>query len=389
MLYWVIKDIHDDPELQLQLIVTGMHLSPEFGLTVNALINDGFPIAEKVDMLLSSNTAESIAISMGIGMIGFAKAFQRLRPDIIVVLGDRFEIFSAVSAAVPFNIPIAHIHGGEGTEGTMDELYRHAITKMSHLHFTAAAEYRRRVIQMGECPENVFCFGAPGLDSITRLPLLTKNDLIRELEIPENMLIGVMTYHSSTHEKVSLKTQMKEILSALERFQEIFWVLTYPNADTGGKEIVEAMKKYEKRNINKSKIFISLGQIKYLSLLKHADIMVGNSSSGIIEAPSFMLPVVNIGDRQRGRIKAKNIIDVPKYQEIQIVRAIQKAKSVAFKKSLAGMINPYGQSGNASKRIVETLKNINKRDVFIKKNFFNIAFEERKRSRREKWIIND
>ncbi len=369
LLYWIIKDIHDDPKLQLQLIVTGMHLSPEFGLTVNAIKNDGFPIAEKVDMLLSSNTVESISVSMGIGMIGFAKAFQRLRPDIIVVLGDRFEIFSAVAAAVPFNVPIAHIHGGEGTEGTMDELYRHAITKMSHLHFTAAAEYKKRVIQMGEKPENVYCFGAPGLDNIIRLPLLTKNDLIKELALPANMPIGIMTYHPSTHEKVSVKTQMKEILGALERFPEIFWVLTYPNADTGGKEIVEAMKKYQKRNVNKAKIFVSLGQIKYLSVLKYADIMVGNSSSGIIEAPAFELPVVNIGDRQRGRIKAKNVINISECKKERIVSAIKKGLSLRFRDSLKGMKNPYGDEPT-SNRIVQMLKTLQINNELLKKHFY-------------------
>lgn len=376
LMYWIIKDIHDNPGLQLQLIVTGMHLSPEFGLTVNVIEGDGFPIAEKVDMLLSSNTAGSIAVSMGLGMIGFAKAFERLRPDIIVVLGDRFEIFSAVCAAIPLNIPVAHIHGGEGTEGTMDELYRHAITKMSHLHFTSAAEYRKRVIQMGERPETVFCFGAPGLDSIARPPLLTKRDLIKQLEIPGDMGIGVVTYHPSTLEEFSLEEQTKEILSALESFPTIFWVLTYPNADTGGKLIIKTMKIFVKNNVQKARIFVSLGQIRYLSLLKHADVMVGNSSSGLIEAPTFKLPVVNIGDRQRGRIKAKNIIDVVECQEGQLVPAIQKALSAEFRKSLMGMKNPYGQDGCASQKIVETLKCFNKRDAFLKKSFFDITFRE-------------
>jgi GDP/UDP-N,N'-diacetylbacillosamine 2-epimerase (hydrolysing) len=376
LLYWIIKDIHDDVDLQLQLVVTGMHLSPEFGLTVNVIEHDGFPVTEKVDMLLSSNTAGSVAVSMGLGVIGFAKVFERLRPDIVVVLGDRFEIFSAVCAAVPLNIPVAHIHGGERTEGTMDELYRHAITKMSHLHFTSTAEYRNRVIQMGERPENVFCYGAPGLDNIARLPLLTKKDLISELEIPENMRIGVVTYHPSTLEKVSLKEQTEEMLGALENFPIIFWVLTYSNADTGGKLIVETMKKFVKNNTHKAKIFVSLGQIRYISLLKYAAVMVGNSSSGMIEAPAFKLPVVNIGDRQRGRIKAKNIINVVQCDKVQLTRAIQKALSAEFRKTLAGMKNPYVRDGNASKQIVETLKCFNKKDTFMKKKFFDVRFKE-------------
>jgi UDP-hydrolysing UDP-N-acetyl-D-glucosamine 2-epimerase len=376
LLYWIIKDIHDDPGLQLQLIVTGMHLSPEFGLTVNVIEGDGFPVAEKVDMLLSSNTAGSVAVSMGLGMIGFAKAFERLEPDVVVALGDRFEVFSAVCAAIPLNIPVAHIHGGEGTEGTMDELYRHAITKMSHLHFTSTAEYRKRVIQMGERPEHVFCFGAPGLDSIARLPLLAKDYLIKELGIPEGMRIGVVTYHPSTLEDVSLKDQTEEVLSALENFPTVFWVLTYSNADTGGKLIIETMKKFTRNKAHKTKMFASLGQIRYLSLLKYADVMVGNSSSGMIEAPAFKLPVVNIGERQRGRIRAKNIIDVNKCQKARLIRAIRKALSVEFRKSLMRMKNPYAQDGNASKKIVETLKSFNKKDVIMTKSFFNITFKE-------------
>ena len=239
LLYWIIKGIHKDPELELQLIVTGMHLSPEFGLTVREIAKDRFPIAERVEMLLSSDTETAIATSMGLGMIGFAKAYERLKPDILVVLGDRFEILYAVAAAVPFRIPVAHIHGGEVTEGVMDELFRHAITKMSHLHFTATEKYKKRVVQMGEDPKNVFCFGAPGLDNIHRLKLLDIKKLSDELEIPGSAKIGIVTFHPVTLEKGTSESQISELLQALKNFVEIYWVFTLPNADTGGRIIIE------------------------------------------------------------------------------------------------------------------------------------------------------
>lgn len=212
LLYWIIRGIHEEPDLELQLIVTGMHLSPEFGLTVREIEKDGSPIADKIEMLISADTEIAIATSMGLGMIGFARAYERLRPDILLVLGDRFEILSAVAAAVPFRIPVAHIHGGELTEGAMDELFRHAITKMSHIHFTAAEEYRRRVIQMGEIPENVFCYGAPGLDGIYKLNLMNKEELLKVLGVPADKKIGIFTYHPVTLENSSAELQMHQIL---------------------------------------------------------------------------------------------------------------------------------------------------------------------------------
>ncbi|MBI4222422.1 MAG: UDP-N-acetylglucosamine 2-epimerase (hydrolyzing), partial [Planctomycetes bacterium] len=282
LLYWIIKGIHEDPELELQLIVTGMHLSPEFGLTVKEIEKDGFPIAERVEMLLSSDTEIAIATSMGLGMIGFAKAYERLKPDILVVLGDRFEILSAVSAAVPFRIPVAHIHGGESTEGAMDELFRHAITKMSHLHFTAIEKYRNRVIQMGESSASVFCYGAPGLDNIYRLKLLNIENLSEELKLPSNKKIGVVTYHPVTLENDVSGEQIYELLEALKEFTDVFWIFTFPNADTYGRIIIQKVEDFIKRNPQKGKAFISLGQLKYLSLIKYATVMVGNSSSGLL-----------------------------------------------------------------------------------------------------------
>lgn len=371
LLYWVIKNISDDLELDLQLIVACMHLSPEFGLTVREIEKDGFPIAERVEMLLSSDTETAIAISMGIGIIGFAKAYERLQPDIIVVLGDRFEIHAAVSAALPFRIPVAHIHGGESTEGAMDEQFRHAITKMSHIHFTATEEYRKRVIQMGELPENVFCAGAPGLDHVYKLKLMNRKKLSDALGFPSGKKIGIATYHPVTLEKNSAEKHISELLKAVQKFQEMFWIFTMPNADTSGRIIMRKIEDFLKKNPERGKAFTSLGQARYLSLMRHAVVMVGNSSSGIIEAPSFELPVVNIGERQRGRIRAHNVIDVSSCNEKAIANAIKKAASKEFRLSLKGIRNPYGE-GDASKKIVEKLKRISLNEKLIKKGFHEI-----------------
>ncbi len=373
LLYWIIKGIHEDADLELQLIVTGMHLSPEFGLTVNEIEKDGFPIAERVEMLLSSDTETAISMSMGLGMIGFAKAYERLSPDILIVLGDRFEALSAVATAVPFRMIVAHIHGGEITEGAIDELFRHAITKMSHIHFPATQVYANRVKQMGELPDNIFCFGAPGIDNICKLDLISKKDLFNILELPQNKKIGVVTYHPVTLEKNFAGSQVYELLEAMGSFKEIFWVITMPNADTGSRIIIKNIRSYVRDNPGNTKLLNSLGQLRYLSLLKHATIMVGNSSSGIIEAPSFELPVVNIGDRQKGRIKAKNVIDIPVCEKSNIKDAISRAISKGFIYSLSGVENPYG-NGDTSRKIVEVLKTVKITDK-AKKPFSEISIK--------------
>lgn len=371
LLYWIIKNIHEESKLELQLIVTGMHLSPEFGLTVKEIENDGFAIADKVDMLLSSDTETAISTSMGLGMIGFAKVYERLKPDILVALGDRFEILSAVAASVPFRLPVAHIHGGESTEGAIDEQFRHAVTKMSHIHFTAAERYRNRVIQMGEKSDNVFCFGAPGLDNVYKLNLYNKRKIYQELGMPSHKKAGVVTYHPVSLEKDASESQMFELLRALQDIKNIYWVFTLPNADTGGRIIIKMINDFVANYADKAKIFPSLGRLRYLSLLKHVDLMVGNSSSGLIEAPSFYLPVVNIGNRQSGRVCGQNLIDVPECKKEFIINAIKKALSPEFRNSLKGMKNPYGE-GNASKKIVETLKTIKLDEKLIKKRFCEI-----------------
>lgn len=365
LLYWIIKGIQDDSTLELQLIVTGMHLSPEFGLTVKEIERDGVPIAARVEMLLSSDTELAIATSMGLGMIGFARAYEDLKPDILVVLGDRFETLAAVSAVAPFRIPVAHIHGGETTEGAIDELFRHAITKMSHIHFTATEKYRERVVQMGENPENVFCVGAPGLDNVNKLKMLTREELFKTLQLPLGRSLGVVTYHPVTLEKDTVQSQISVILEALREVQNIYWIVTLPNADTGGRIITELIYDFVNKSLDNGKVFISLGQQRYLSLLKYADIMVGNSSSGLIEAPSYELPVVNIGNRQKGRFRAENVIDVPTSEKKDIVAAIGRAISKEFRESLAGLRNPYGD-GRTSARIIEKFKTISLDNKIIK-----------------------
>lgn len=371
LLYWIIKGIDDDPALKLQLIVTGMHLSSKFGLTVKEIEKDGFPIAARIKMLVSSDTEEAIATSVGRGMTGFAKAYSRLRPDMIVVLGDRFEIFAAVSAAIPFRIPVVHIFGGEATAGAFDEQFRNAITKMSHIHFPSTEEYKNRIIQMGENPKYVFSFGAPGIDNVLKLKFLDYEKLCSELRIPVNRRIGVITYHPVTLEDNTAGKQISELLAALNKIEDIHWVFTFPNADTDNEVIIKEIKRYIKKYPAKSRLYISLGRLRYLSLLKNASVLVGNSSSGLIEAPTFHLPVVNIGDRQKGRIKLANVIDVKECTREAIFKAVSKALSVGFRKSLEHLRNPYGK-GNASEKIVEVLKCIPINGSLIKKEFHKL-----------------
>ncbi|MBE7414467.1 MAG: UDP-N-acetylglucosamine 2-epimerase (hydrolyzing) [Deltaproteobacteria bacterium] len=370
LLYWIIKGIREDSSLELGLIATGMHLSPEFGLTVKEIEMDGFPIAERVEMLLSSDTEHSLAASMGIGVMGFAKTYERLRPDMVVLLGDRFEVLSAASAAVPFRIPIAHIHGGESTESLIDEQIRHAVTKLSHLHFTSTEAYRKRVVQMGEDPENVICSGAPGLESIRRHRLMERDELERALGLPKGRAIGVLTYHPVTLDH-DPSGGLGEVLKAVSGFSSgLFWVITLSNADTGGRKISGELERFAERNPETARCFHSLGRVAYLSLLKAASVMLGNSSSGIIEAPSFGLPVVNVGNRQGGRIRAANVIDAAP-ESTEILKALKKALSPDFRKSLAGLQNPYG-NGDASGKIIRAIK-VARTEGLLRKRFRELS----------------
>jgi GDP/UDP-N,N'-diacetylbacillosamine 2-epimerase (hydrolysing) len=368
LLRWVMQGVKDDPELSLQVVATGMHLSPEFGLTYREIENDGFRIDRKVEMLTSSDTPVGIAKSMGLGLIGFADTLAELQPDLIVVLGDRFEILSAVSAALVARIPVAHIHGGESTEGVVDEAIRHSITKMSHLHFVAAEEYRRRVIQLGECPERVFLVGALGIDCISRLPLLNRHELESSLGFklgPKNLLV---TYHPVTLEAATASHQMLELLHVLSSLDDTQIIFTMPNADTDGRVLIGMIEKFVRRHRN-AHVFNSLGQLRYFSLMALADGVVGNSSSGLIEAPCFRKGTINIGDRQRGRLKALSVIDCePESQAIS--DALEQLYSIDFQDGLDEVINPYGTAG-ASGKIVTSIKGFDLDNV-QKKAFYNL-----------------
>jgi len=300
LLRWVMQGIKDDPELTLQVIATGMHLSPEFGLTYREIEKDGFQIDRKVEMLTSSDTPVGIAKSMGLGLIGFAEALNELNPDLIVVLGDRFEIFAAVAAALVARMPVAHLHGGEITEGAFDEALRHSITKMSHLHFVAAEEYRQRVIQLGEQPERVFLVGGLGIDNIKRLKLLDRAELEASIDFQLGAKNLLITFHPVTLETSTAEDQMAELLAALAELKDTQLIFTMPNADTDGRALIKMVQQFVAEHPN-ARAYTSLGQLRYLSCAAQVDGVVGNSSSGLAEVPSFKKGTINIGDRQRGR----------------------------------------------------------------------------------------
>ena len=364
----ILRKIQKDPEFNLYLIVAGMHLSPEFGLTVNAIETDGFKVGDRVEMLLSSDTPEAIAKSMGLGTIGFAQAYARFRPDILLVLGDRFEMHAAVVAALPFKIPVAHIHGGEITEGAIDNSLRHSITKLSHLHFVSTEEYARRVRQMGEESWRVIVSGSPGLDNICRIKLLTREELAERIGVALNKSPLLVTYHPASLEYEQTEWQIKGLLEALRAF-DLPIVFTATNADTNGRIITRIIEEFIRCNPS-AKLSASLGTQAYFSLMSVAAAMVGNSSSGIIEAPSFELPVVNIGTRQRGRIRAKNVIDVG-YEHREIANAIRRAISPEFRAGLNGLVNPYG-SGGAASVIVTHLKKVTLDNRLVVKSFLDV-----------------
>jgi GDP/UDP-N,N'-diacetylbacillosamine 2-epimerase (hydrolysing) len=368
LLRWVMQGIKDDDEVTLQIIATGMHLSPEFGLTYKEIEKDGFQIDKKVEMLVSSDTPVGIAKSMGLGLIGFADVFGELKPDMIVVLGDRYEIFASVAAALVARIPVAHLHGGETTEGAFDESMRHSITKMSHLHFVAVDEYRNRVIQLGEQPERVFMVGGLGIDNIKKLTLFERKELELALDFELNEKNLLITFHPVTLEESTSAGQMEELLEALKTLKNTNLIFTMPNADTGSSELFEMITKFVTTQKN-ARAYTSLGQKRYLSCIKYVDGVIGNSSSGLIEAPSFCKGTVNVGDRQKGRIKADSVIDCQPDRE-SISAAIQRLYSSNFQIKLKKIQNPYGDGG-ASKVIVQVLKDWPIKSI-LKKSFYDI-----------------
>lgn len=366
----VIDRIYKSEELELQLVVTGMHLSTEFGLTYKEIENDGYPIKNKVEMLLSSDTPVGVTKSMGVALIGFADCFDANKPDIAVILGDRYEMLVAATAAMVAGIPIAHIHGGEMTEGAMDEAIRHSITKMSYLHFTTTEEYRRRVIQLGEMPETVYNVGALGVENVKTVSLLNKEELEKELGFQFTEPTIMVTYHPVTLEKLESEKQFKMLLDVIEKHKDFSVIFTKANADMDGRIINKMIDDYVNNNKERCRAYTSLGQLKYLSVLQYCDAVIGNSSSGIIEVPSFKIPTVNIGDRQKGRLQAESVINCG-YGAEEIESALKKALSSDFRSKAANVKNPY-EGEKTSYDIVRIISEALCHGIDIKKKFYNL-----------------
>ena len=368
LLRWVMEGIKNSSLLNLKLVVTGMHLSPEFGLTVDDIKADGFVVDRCVEMLVSSDTPAGITKSIGLGLTGFADVMTDLDPDLVLVLGDRYEILAAAISAMIARVPLAHLHGGEATEGSIDEAIRHSITKMSHLHFVAADEYRHRVIQLGEQPRSVYKVGGLGIDNIRNLDLLEREILEESLELQFKERNLLVTFHPVTLENNSSQYQMAELLAALHDLEDTYIIFTMPNSDTDGRVLFQQIHKFVSERKNAS-VFTSLGQLRYLSCVAQVDAVIGNSSSGLAEVPSFKKATINIGDRQRGRMKAMSVIDcLPERSAIR--QAIEKLYLDEFQQQLKHVSNPYGEGG-ASESIVEILESADL-DHIVKKSFYDI-----------------
>lgn len=365
LLYWVLHDLRNDPEVELQLVVTGMHLAPEFGRTVDEIERDGFTISRRVEMLLSSDTPSGIAKSIGLGVIGMSDALEQLRPDVVMVLGDRYEILAAVQACLIHNVPVAHIAGGDVTEGAFDESIRHAITKMAHVHFVTNEQSAQRVRQLGEDPRRVHVVGSPGLDHLRRRPLLDKANLEVALGAPLGERNLLITFHPVTLESGECSAHFDELLAALDAQPPgtTLW-FTRPNADTGGRALAAALDSFVAARPHRARAYASLGQLRYLSLMSQVDAVVGNSSSGLYEAPSFGVPTVDIGDRQRGRLAAASVLHCAPERDA-IAATIKRALTTDFR----GVENPYGD-GDSAPRIIEILRALPPATALLKKPFF-------------------
>jgi UDP-hydrolysing UDP-N-acetyl-D-glucosamine 2-epimerase len=367
LLYWLLRELKESTSVDLQLIVSGMHLSPEFGDTWKTIVQDGFDIDAKVEMLLSSDSPVGVVKSIGLGVIGFADALERLKPDCLVILGDRYEALAIAQSAMIMRVPIAHLHGGEITEGAFDDAIRHSITKMSYLHFVATDVYRKRVIQLGESPDRVFNVGAIGLEHFNRAPVMTLEELSVSLNFELNAPFFLVTYHPVTLEGEDPSQSFSALLSALDLFPLHQVIITYPNADNGGRAIIPLIEAYADRYPDRVKAIPSLGARRYHSALKHALVVVGNSSSGIIEAPSLGVPSIDIGIRQQGRLAAESVLHcAPHTQAIE--EAINTASSQAFREMSQNTVNPYG-NGHTVERIVEILTTATMQPT---KSFFDV-----------------
>lgn len=355
LLYWLMRDLKDHPEFELSIIVSAMHLAPQFGETIEFIRQDGFEIDATVPCLDEDDSDVGMGRAYVRATQGFLSALDRIKPECLILLGDRFEALAAATAATFLHIPVGHIHGGEVTLGAIDEVFRHAITKMAHLHFTAAEDYRQRVIQMGEAPDRTFNVGTVGLDNFLRLDLPSKADLMADLALPEHSDYALVTYHPTTMEKGGPLAGLEALLQALEAFPDLRLVITKANADPGGRRINERLESYEAQWPDRVRLVTSLGQVRYLAAMKNATMVIGNSSSGIIEAPAVDVPTVNIGTRQEGRLRAQSIVDVAE-NAAEIKAGIAKALDSAFRSGLKDTVPPYGRPGNATGRIVSVLE---------------------------------
>jgi UDP-hydrolysing UDP-N-acetyl-D-glucosamine 2-epimerase len=362
----VLEGIRRAPDLELVLFVAGMHLDPAFGSTAREIEADGLAIAERIAMLERGDSPEAVAASTGRGVEGFARAFARQPVDLLIILGDRFEMLAAAVAALPFALPVAHIHGGEVSEGAMDNQIRHAITKLAHLHFASAEPHARRIAQMGEEAWRIHTVGGPGIDRIATTEALTREALALELDLPAGGRWLLVTFHPVTLEYRDTASHVDELLAALEKTDGTL-VITYPNADTSGRLIIDRLEEFAARHPGRCRLIRNLGERLYLSLLRHADVMIGNSSSGLIEAPSFGLPAVNIGARQRGRLRGANVIDVEPARD-EILRGIETVQTPAFRAGARAAANPYGD-GRAAPRIVEVLRTVQLDARLVQKRF--------------------
>lgn len=356
LLYWLMKGLQENKKITLTTLVSGSHLSPEFGQTVASIEKDSLPITERVEMLLSSDSATGVVKSFGLGMIGYSDALNRLNPDLLIVLGDRYEALAVAQTAFMLRVPVCHIHGGELTEGAYDDAFRHSITKFSSYHFTSCEEYRNRVIQLGEHPSTVINVGAIGLDHIKKMQLMNTEELSKELNFNLDRPYFLVTFHPETLSSENGGDAFKELLLALDNFQDHKVIFTYPNADDGGRESIALIEKYVQKDNERCKAFSSLGQKRYLSAVKHSSAVIGNSSSGIIEVPSLGIPTVNIGDRQKGRIASESVFN-SQIQQLDIIKTIKTAIKVKKSGRLKYINNPYG-NGGVSEKIIKHLLNI-------------------------------
>lgn len=370
----LIEEINNRSEYKLKLVVTGMHLSPEFGFTYREIESDGYTIDEKIEILMSSDTSVGTTKSMALAMISFSEYFNRTKPDLLIILGDRYEIFSVATAATLAHIPIAHLHGGETTEGAYDEVFRHSITKMSYLHFASTTEYANRIIQLGEEKDRVFDVGAIGVENIMKIKLMSLPELENSINFKLDKPFGLVTFHPVTLEDGTSEAQVRALLRSLDKFKDMKFIITKANSDSDGRIINKILDEYYENNKHRVILFTSMGQLRYLSAMKYCSMVIGNSSSGIIEAPTYGIPTINIGDRQKGRIQAISVINCNPI-ESEITAAINRVLDEEYLASLKGMKNPYGDGETVSKIMIQ-IDYLLSKNIDLKKKFYDLNKED-------------